>query len=57
MINPALALDWTKATPIPTDFWARILEDESLRDCDNLHKLVLGCEIIAALDTVEFLAA
>jgi hypothetical protein len=39
------------------DFWTRILRDEQLRDCDNLQKLLIGCEIIAALDAVDLLAA
>jgi len=39
------------------DFWIRILRDEELRDCDNLQKLLVGCEIIAALDGVDLLAA
>jgi len=57
MLNPAVALDWRKARPIQSDFWVRILEDESLSDCDDLQKLVAGCEIIAAVDAVELLAA
>ena len=40
-----------------TDFWLRLLQDEELRDCDNLQKLLVGCEIIAALDGVDLLAA
>jgi hypothetical protein len=45
-------------TKIPaTDFWLRILRDEQLRHCDNLQKLLVGCEIIAALDGVDLLAA
>jgi hypothetical protein len=40
-----------------SDFWIRILRDEQLRDCDNLQKLLIGCEIIAALDAVDLLAA
>ena len=38
-------------------FWQRILNDETLRNCDNLEKLVAGCEIIAALDDLDLLAA
>jgi len=38
-------------------FWQRILNDEELRDCDNLEKLLAGCEIIAALDGRDLLAA
>jgi hypothetical protein len=40
-----------------SDFWIRILRDEQLRDCDNLQKLLVGCEIIAALDAADLLAA
>lgn len=39
------------------NFWFRIVTDEELRDCDDLQKLVIGCEIIAALDGVDLLAA
>ena len=38
-------------------FWERILEEEELRDCAPLEKLLAGCEIIAALDGIELLAA
>ena len=38
-------------------FWQRILNDEELRDCDNLEKLLAGCEIIAVLDGRDLLAA
>ena len=31
--------------------------DEELGDCDDLQKLLVGCEIIAALDAVDLLAA
>jgi len=41
----------------PSDFWERILNDDQLRGCDDLEKLLAGCEIIAALDHVELLAA
>ena len=57
MLNPALTLGWKSENTMPNDFWARILEDESLSDCNDLQKLVLGCEIIAALDTVDLLEA
>ncbi len=40
-----------------SEFWRRILSDEQLRHCDNLQKLIAGCEIIAALDSVDLLAA
>jgi hypothetical protein len=38
-------------------FWRRLLSDGALQQCDNLEKLVVGCEIIAALDDLELLAA
>ncbi len=38
-------------------FWERLLSDEQLFDLDNLEKLLAGCEIIAALDGIDFLAA
>ena len=38
-------------------FWKRILNDEKLRECDNLEKLLAGCEIIAVLDGRDLLAA
>jgi hypothetical protein len=37
--------------------WKRILNDEELRECDNLEKLLVGCEIIAVLDGRDLLAA
>jgi hypothetical protein len=40
---------------------SRLLEthphDEELRECDNLEKLLAGCEIIAVLDGRDLLAA
>ena len=39
------------------NFWRRILEDRALRDLDNLAKLIIGCEIIVALDDVSLLSA
>jgi hypothetical protein len=38
-------------------FWERILSNEELRECDNLEKLLAGCEIIAVLDGRDLLAA
>jgi hypothetical protein len=38
-------------------FWQRILGEEELRECTPLEKLLAGCEIIAALDGVDLLAA
>lgn len=57
MLIPATFLE-SNATKISAgDFWLRILRDEQLRNCDNLQKLLVGCEIIAALDGVDLLAA
>jgi len=44
-----------RATPLT--LWERILNDEQLRDRNNLEKLLAGCEIIAALDGTDLLAA
>ncbi len=38
-------------------FWQRILNDGALEDCADLEKLLAGCEIIAALDDLDLLAA
>ncbi|MEO8439757.1 MAG: hypothetical protein ABI540_05990 [Spartobacteria bacterium] len=38
-------------------FWQRLLNEEELQQCDPLEKLLVGCEIIAALDGVDLLAA
>lgn len=38
-------------------FWERILNDDALASCDNLEKLVVGCELIAAVDRVDLLLA
>jgi hypothetical protein len=42
---------------IPPTLWERILNDEQLRDRNNLEKLLAGCEIIVALDGLDLLAA
>jgi len=57
MLIPATWIESKETKVIATDFWIRILRDEALRDCDNLQKLLVGCEIIAALDGVDLLAA
>ena len=44
-----------RATPPP--FWQRIANDDALSDCGALEKLLIGCELIAALDDAELLAA
>ncbi|MFN2475509.1 MAG: hypothetical protein ABR526_04110 [Chthoniobacterales bacterium] len=38
-------------------FWLRFINDGPLTDCDDLEKLVAGCEVIAALDDLDLLAA
>ncbi len=38
-------------------FWQRLLSEEELQSCEPLEKLLVGCEIIAALDGVDLLAA
>ena len=38
-------------------FWERILNDDQLNGCNDLEKLLAGCEIIAALDGQDLLAA
>ena len=56
VLNPAI-VEPLKSNVVSGDFWLRLLNDEELRDFGDLEKLVLGCEIIAALDTVDLLAA
>ena len=43
--------------PRTISFWQHILEEEELRDCPPLEKLLAGCEIIAALDGIELRSA
>jgi hypothetical protein len=56
MLNPAF-LDPLKIAGAPSDFWLRLLNDEALNEYNGLEKILIGCELIAALDTVELLAA
>ncbi len=56
MLNPAI-VGPANSNIIASDFWVRLLSDEQMRDFDDLEKLVIGCEIIAALDTGDLLAA
>ena len=42
---------------IPVNFWTVFLQNEQLAGCDNLEKLVAGCEVIAALDQIDELLA
>lgn len=57
MIPTADFFDPSELRAVPPAFWKRILNDEELRDCDNLEKLLAGCEIIAVLDGRDLLAA
>ena len=60
MLNPAIVLEAKANHAVAANFdnfWARIIGDEILSDCDDLQKLVVGCEIIAALDAVDLVAA
>ena len=57
MLIPESFIELNERKTPPPDFWLRILRDEELRNCDNLQKLLVGCEIIAALDGVDLLAA
>ncbi|MFL6515208.1 MAG: hypothetical protein ACJ8M1_09325 [Chthoniobacterales bacterium] len=47
----------TVSRRIPINFWELFLKDEQLNGCDNLEKLVAGCEVIAALDHIDELLA
>lgn len=38
-------------------FWQRLAGEQELQQCTSLEKLLVGCEIIAALDGVDLLAA
>jgi hypothetical protein len=38
-------------------FWLRFINDGALANCGDLEKLVAGCEVIAALDDLDLLAA
>ena len=40
-----------------SSFWQRIFSCGPLQSCGDLEKLVIGCEIIAAMDDPELLAA
>ena len=56
MLNPAI-VEPANSNIISGDFWSRLLNNEDLRDFDDLEKLVIGCEIIAVLDAEDLLAA
>jgi len=57
MLNPATVIEPDTKSSGSSNFWLWILNDDQLSDCDDLQKLVVGCEIIAALDGVDLLAA
>ena len=56
MINPAI-VESAKPLELPEGFWLHLFNDEALRDCEDFEKIVIGCELIAALDTAQLLAA
>ena len=56
MLNPAV-IESHATRSGAENFWLRILTDQELGNCNNLEKLLVGCEIIAALDAVDLLAA
>ena len=55
MINPTLHPTTFEA--VAASFWQRFINDCALQDCDDLEKIVAGCELIAAVDDLELLAA
>ncbi|MEO8044924.1 MAG: hypothetical protein ABI674_08455 [Spartobacteria bacterium] len=54
-----LTPDFSRAgeTQDALSFWQRLLNEEELQSCGSLEKILVGCEIIAALDGVDLLAA
>src|SRR5207248_11307416 len=56
MLNPAI-IDSLKPADRAVNFWIHILKNEELQNSGDLEKLLVGCEIIAALDAVDLLAA
>jgi hypothetical protein len=56
VINPTQFTD-TAVNHSGINFWQRILNDAALESCDALEKLLAGCEIIAAVDDLDLLAA
>ena len=47
----------TNANKKIISFWERLLSEQELQECAPLEKLLVGCELIAALDGIELLAA
>ena len=56
VINPTQFTDILD-TNSSVAFWQRILKDGALENCNPLEKLLAGCEIIAAVDDLDLLAA
>jgi len=42
---------------VPANFWEVFLKNDQLTGCNNLEKLIAGCEVIAALDQIDELLA
>ena len=57
MINPTFVFPATAQPGATLNFWQQIANDEALRDLHPLEKLLAGCEIIAAVDDLDLLAA
>jgi hypothetical protein len=56
MLNPAV-IESVKSDDLASNFWSHILKNEELQNFADLEKLLVGCEIIAALDAADLLAA
>jgi hypothetical protein len=50
-----LSLDGSEQKSL--SFWERLAQKEELQGYEALEKLLVGCEIIVALDGVDLLAA
>ena len=62
LLNQSSVINPTQFTNTATinsgiNFWQRICNDGALDDCAALEKLLAGCEIIAAVDDLDLLAA
>ena len=55
VINPTLRPSTFET--VAAGFWQRFINDSALQHCDPLEKLVAGCELIAAVDDLDLLAA
>ena len=56
-MNPTPQISHSNHNDENPSFWARLLQIEELRDRTPLEQLLAGCEVIAALDGVDLLAA